>query len=222
MPRWRSRIHRNTGAPRIAVTMPIGSSAGATTSRADRVGQKQQAGAEERGVGQEVAVVRPGGEPQQMRHHDADKADPARHRDRRAGGAGDGEDGEGLQPLDRDAQDGRLRPRPAPARSVRGPGTARRRARDDDRPGGPELGPAGAGQRAERPERQVAQLAVVGDEDQRFLSPPGPARPARSRPAASSRSRSGRAGWRCGRAAASSPSRRGRPRPRPGGCRPRT
>ena len=33
IPLWRSNIHRKNGAPSVAVTMPIGSSAGATTTR---------------------------------------------------------------------------------------------------------------------------------------------------------------------------------------------
>ena len=54
-------------------------------------------------AGSSTAVAGADHQPQQMRHHDADEADDARERHRRAGGGGDQHDGRALEPLDREA-----------------------------------------------------------------------------------------------------------------------
>ena len=74
-------------------------------------------------------------------------------------------------------------------RPARSPGPVRAR----------DLGPGRAAQRAQQPERDVAQLAVVGDEHQQADAGIGDARRSRSRRAGRSRSRCGPRGWRCRR-----------------------
>ena len=114
---------------------------------------------------------------QQMRHDDADEADAAADRDRGAGRGGDDEDRHMFQPLHRDAEmaGGRFAERQR-VEAARQEGRRRER-RQDDRPGGDDLGPGRAGERAELPEGQVAQLPVVGHEDQHAGAAPWPCAP---------------------------------------------
>ena len=165
--RWRSSNDRKNGAPIAAVTMPIGSSAGAATMRAkvsatsSRIAPRQQRGR------QQQAMARPDHEAQQMRHHDADKADHAGDRDGRPGRGRDQHDRDALQPLDRDAHVERFcfaeHDQVEPARDER----QAAEQQHDERRNRRDLGPGGAAERAEQPEGDVAQLPVVGEKDEK-------------------------------------------------------
>ena len=118
-------------------------------------------------------VIRSGGQPQQVGHDDADEADPARDGDRRAGGGGDGQHGEVLGLLHGDAEmhrRGLAHGQPV-ERAAKGAGADQ--GQQDQRAGGDDLGPGGAGQRAHLPECQVAQLLVVGGVDEDARQRPG-------------------------------------------------
>ena len=111
-------------------------------------------------------MSRPDHQPEQMRHHDADKADHAADRNRNARHRRHQHDRNPLQPLDIDAAMKRFglaehqHIEPARDRDAGDRGERQHRRQRG------ELGPGCAAQRAQQPERDIAQLAVVGDEDE--------------------------------------------------------
>ena len=116
---------------------------------------------------QQQAVRGPDHQPQQMRHHDADKSDDAANRNRDAGHRRHQHDRNPLQPLDVDAAVERLglaehqHVEPARDRQAGDQGDPQHRRQRG------KLGPGRSAQRAQQPERDVAQLAIVGDEHQK-------------------------------------------------------
>ena len=111
-------------------------------------------------------MIRSRGKTQQMGHDDPDETDPAGHGDRGTGGGGDREDGGMLHPLHRHPHmRGCCLPeseRIQPAAQAHG----HTRRQKDQRPRDGDFGPCGTGKRAEPPERQIAQLRVIGEIDQ--------------------------------------------------------
>ena len=106
-------------------------------------------------------------DPQQMRHNDADKADHTADRDGDAGHCRNHHDGDFLQPLDIDT-------------GVKGFGLAkhkhieaacdqrdRQQCKQCDGRNHPGFRPCRTAERAEQPECDVAQLAIIGDENQK-------------------------------------------------------
>ena len=102
----------------------------------------------------------------QMRHHDADKSDDAANRNRNPGHGRHQHDRNPLQPLDVDAAVKRLglaehqHVEPARDRQASDQGDPQHRRQRG------KLGPGRPAQRAQQPERDVAQLAIVGNEHQ--------------------------------------------------------
>ena len=92
--------HRKNGPPIIAVTMPTGSSSGASTVRATRSHSMRNAAPNKRRGRQHDAVVGAHHQPHQVRHDDADEADRAAERHRRAGGQRRAEERQPLRPHD--------------------------------------------------------------------------------------------------------------------------
>ena len=86
----------------MAVTTPIGISAGASAVRATRSARHRNAGAAERRQGQDAAVARPGQQPHGVGHDDPDEADQPADRD---GGRGAERGGEDDPPADPDRVD---------------------------------------------------------------------------------------------------------------------
>ena len=131
----RSSSERKNGAPIAAVTMPIGSSAGAAMTRAKVSATSSRIAPRHKRRRQQQPVARADHQPQQMRHHDADEADHARDRHRRAGRRRHQHDRDAFEPLDRDAHVERFRlaehDEIEPARDERqaGAASARRTAR---------------------------------------------------------------------------------------------
>ena len=83
-PAWPARdrsTNRKNGAPISAVITPIGTSAGACDGSRHDVGEHQERGAADHRDRQQHAVARPGGEPDRVRHDDADEADQPADRD---------------------------------------------------------------------------------------------------------------------------------------------
>ena len=78
----RSTIAKN-GAPKNAVTTPIGSSAGETTVRASTSREHEEAAADEQRERQDDPVARPDREPDAVGDDDPDEADQPADRDRR-------------------------------------------------------------------------------------------------------------------------------------------
>ncbi len=132
---------RKNGAPSRLVTMPIGSSAGATISRQSVSASRIRMPPEQSRADQEHAMRRADGEPDHMRRHDADEDDDAGEGDGGADAGGDGHDQQALRGLDIEAQG--LRLALAQHHPVEHPRQGRgRRARRPARPARPaESGP---------------------------------------------------------------------------------
>jgi hypothetical protein len=127
----------------------------------DHVGKEHQGGAKERTAGQDDAMVGAGKQPDKMRHDDPDKADDARDGHGRARGRGGGRNRHALHAVDVDAEvKGLCLPQHQAVEAAHQP-----RHDEGERQGkrcdGQCLGPAGAGQAAQHPQGQVAQLLIV-------------------------------------------------------------
>ena len=122
---------RKNGPPMSAVMMPTGSSSGANTVRASASQATRNARAEERRRRQHEPMIGADDQPHQMRHDDADEADRAADRHRRAGRERRAEERHALRAHDVDAaRAGRLG---AEAEQVERPREPRERdERDDD------------------------------------------------------------------------------------------
>ncbi len=153
------------GPPAAAVMMPMGKLGGRHDGAADGVGNQQEAGAEQRRARQKISVVRADQQTQQMRHDDADKGDAAADGNRGAGRGRNDQDRHMLQPLHRHAEMGGRGL--AQRHGVQPLGQKRRydEGCQHDRTRGENLCPGRPGERAERPEGQVAQLPVIRHED---------------------------------------------------------
>ena len=94
---------RKNGAPIVAVTMPIGSSAGAASVRAKVSATTSKAAPKQNGRWQQQAMARSDHKAQQVRDDEPDESDHAGDRDRRAGRRRDQHDANALEALDLDA-----------------------------------------------------------------------------------------------------------------------
>ena len=92
----------------MAVTTPIGISAGASARAGDEVGEAQEPGAADRRQRQDAAVARPGQQAQGVGHDDADEADQPADRDGGGGAERGGEDDPRADPDRVDAEGGGL------------------------------------------------------------------------------------------------------------------
>ena len=94
-------------------------------------------------------MIRPDGEPEKMRHDDADEADRARHRDRRSGEERHGDDGDTLQELHLDAEIAGFRLAQRQGIEATGEAARQRQAERDEGKDGDDLLPARAAEAAE-------------------------------------------------------------------------
>ena len=166
MPRL-TTMCRKIGAPMRAMTTPSGSSAGRKAMRATTSPISTSAPPSNALAGSYHAVVRPGEQPHQMRDDDADEADHAGHGHGGADAGSRRDDDQALGGFHVDAEVEGLRL--AQQQAVERAHQPRQHQAGQQREGQDRhhFRPAGAGQAAEHPQREVAQLAVVagkGDE----------------------------------------------------------
>mgnify|MGYP003694640869 CR=1 FL=1 len=83
---WRMSSHRKNGPPMSAVTMPTGSSSGASAVRETRSHATRNAAPKPSDAGTTSAMVGPDEQPDEMRDDDADEADRSADRHGRARG----------------------------------------------------------------------------------------------------------------------------------------
>ena len=165
-PRLRRRSQMKNGPPRSAVTTPTGSSAGASAVRATRVGRRPGTSPPPRNdAGTRSRWSGPRSQAEQMRHDEADEADHAAHRDRRA---------DQQRRRDEDGPPRRARPRRRAASALSSPTREQVQVlRVADEPGEPRRARRRRGhrdqpvalrrERAHDPEEDALRLRVAGD-----------------------------------------------------------
>ena len=146
---------RKNGPPMTAVMMPTGSSSGANTVRASASHATRNARAEERRRRQHEPMVGADDQPHQVRHDDADEADRAADRHRRAGGERRAEERDALRAHDVDAA--RRRRLGAEAEQIERPREPRERRRTRRRRTAAPRGSARSSRRRDRPSASAAR-----------------------------------------------------------------
>ena len=164
--RCRSNKARKNGAPIAAVMMPIGTSAGAASTRAAVSAQSSRAPPSSIDAGSSRRWAGPTRSRNRCGTTMPTKPIDARDRHRRAGRRRNDDDREQLQPLHRDA--GMEGFGFSEHQQVEPSGDERRRRRDNEQGGSDRGGlqPGRPRHRAQQPERHIAQLPVVGDKYQ--------------------------------------------------------
>ena len=197
----RTTICRKIGAPMMAMTTPSGSSAGRTAMRAHDVRAEHQCGAQQRAHRQHDAMVGAGdacapGAGRRCRRTRPRRRPPPRH-------PRPPPSSRTIRRFTRSTSMPRWKASASPSsRPLRAADQPRQHEGDDqrERRDRQHLGPARAGQAAQHPQREVAQLAVVAGEGDEARQRRCEARRARCRPAAA-------CWWRAGPGAPTSSTR---------------